>query len=441
MRPIFILSFVAGAYAVGDSYPFNPVVAKENKASTDDLKYSDQTTTTSRWLASGASGQCASGSNQSPIDIVTASATIPTDDPGMPMINNLNPKQDYHINIGNYYAAVSAGVSDAESADGTGLTIWQKAWGIGNTDFGVPTLTGGPFDAGDSYNFAFGEFKWHQTSDTLGSEHSIDGTFAPLELQMVFLKSTTAELATTGAKIGAQGDWYTHVKKVAEATTVDPSAVAVISYQFEIGDTDNAELAYIIKELPAVGATSTIPTDTTIADIAVNGYNMSALLNPDNTNMLEDYYYYDGSLTLPGSVEGDVATMGCNEIVRWLIPTTKLSLSAAQLDAFQGSDLADAIHLQQGPSLARIIQNNANTVYHRKKPTSTDIWQSLATSLLSVGTFGLVHTFLTQPDTAKALTENPIVDVLADFEQRFVNPIATADQRSAPNHHRHNPQF
>merc|ERR1712083_696497 len=110
--------------------------------------------------------------------------------------------------------------------------------------------------------------------------------------------------------------------------------------------------------------------------------------------------------------------------------------SATQLDAFQGSDIADAIHGQQGASLAREIQtNNANTVYHRKKPTSTDIWQSLATSLLSVGTF------LTQPDTAKALTENPIVDVLADFEQRFVNPIATADQRSAPNHHRHNTQF
>lgn len=417
MRPIFILSFVAGAYAVGDFYPF---VTTTNTAA-GGFVYSDQTGSTTAWLATGANGVCSSGSNQSPIDIVTDSATIPTNDPGMPMINNLNPKQTYSINIG-------------AAADGTGLTIWQKTFGVAATDFGVPTLTGGPFDAGDSYNFAFGEFKWHFTSDTTGSEHSIDGTFAPLELQMVFLKSTAAALTGGSAITALTGgpDWNTHVKAIATAATVDPSGVAVVNYQFEIGDTDNAELATIITAL--TGATA-----GTAADVAT--YNMSALINPDSTDMLEDYYYYDGSLTLPTSVVADAATMGCNEIVRWLLPTTKLSLSKAQLTAIRGSATAVALNTKHGASLARAIQTNGNTVYHRKKPTSTDIWQSLATSLLSVGTFGLVHTFLTQPDTAKALTENPIVDVLADFEQRFVNPTATADQRSAPNHHRHNPQF
>merc|ERR1712154_76831 len=153
--------------------------------------------------------------------------------------------------------------------------------------------------------------------------------------------STTAAL-TGGSAIltgtgTAAGSWNAHVKAVGTHATVDPSAVAVVNYQFEIGDTDNAELATIIGTLP---------------NIDVSGYNMSALLNPDNTNMLEDYYYYDGSPTLPSSVDGDRTTMGCNEIVRWLIPTTKLSLSATQLDAFQGSDIADAIHLQQGASLA-----------------------------------------------------------------------------------------
>merc|ERR1711997_1195154 len=176
------------------------------------------------WTKASESGVCNTGSNQSPIDIVTASATIPTDDPGMPMINNLNPKQDYQINIG-------------ATDDGTGLTIWQKTFGVAATDFGVPTLTGGPFDAGDSYNFAFGEFKWNKDSDTLGSEHSIDGTFAPLELQMVFLKSNAAALTATGALITAAANWNTHVKAIATAATVDPSGVAVVNYQFEIGDT------------------------------------------------------------------------------------------------------------------------------------------------------------------------------------------------------------
>merc|ERR1711997_213473 len=381
------------------------------------------------WTKASESGVCNTGSNQSPIDIVTASATIPTDDPGMPMINNLNPKQDYQINIG-------------AADDGTGLTIWQKTFGIASTDFGVPTLTGGPFDAGDSYNFAFGEFKWNKDSDTLGSEHSIDGTFAPLELQMVFLKSTTAAL-TAGAAIttiagGTGVEWYTQVKKIVDYSPLDPSAIAVVNYQFEIGDTANAELDLIITQMKLI-ETKDVAKDG--AALPVADFNMSALINPDNTNMLEDYYYYDGSLTLPTTKTTDKDKMGCNEIVRWLLPTTKLSLSQAQLDEIQGSNIAEALNTAQDASLAREIQTNANTVYHRKKPTSTDIWQSLATSLLSVGTFGLVHTFLPQPDTAKALTENPIVDVLADFEQRFVNPIATADQRSAPNHHRHTPQF
>merc|ERR1711997_653003 len=106
---------------------------------------------------------------------------------------------------------------------------WQSGFGIDDTDFGVPTLTGGPFDAGDSYNFAFGEFKWNADSDTLGSEHSIDGTFAPLELQMVFLKSTTAAL-TGGAAIKATGttagtkSWNAHVTAVVDHDTLDPSA-------------------------------------------------------------------------------------------------------------------------------------------------------------------------------------------------------------------------
>merc|ERR1719189_3422479 len=362
------------------------------------------------------------------------------------MINNLNPKQSYDVNIGKSYSVQTtdgAGteLTAEEPADGTGLTIYQTTFGNGATDFGVPTLTGGPFDAGDSYNFAFGEFKWHKTSDTLGSEHSIDGTFAPLELQMVFLKSTTAAL-TTGAAITATTKWNDHVTAVGIDATADPSAVAVVNYQFEIGDTDNAELAPIITEMVQIVTTGAADSGITGAALPVADFNMSALINPDNTNMLEDYYYYDGSLTLPAGDSGaDKTKMGCNEIVRWLLPTTKLSLSQAQLDAIQASNIAVALQAEQGDSLARAIQTNANTVYHRKKPTSTDIWQSLATSLLSVGTFGLVHTFLTQPDTAKALTENPIVDVLADFEQRFVNPIATADQRSAPNHHRHNPQF
>jgi len=414
MRPIFLLSFVASAYALQDTFPSDPA----GDLGPTGILYSDQTGT--NW----ESGVCSTGTKQSPIDIKIAEAKIPTVDPGMPMLNNLSPKQAFSIDFG--------------PADGGGLAIYQTSFGVEPEDFGVPTLTGGPLDAGDSYNFVFGEFKWHHTTDTLGSEHSIDGTFAPLELQLVHLKSSAAAL-TDGSAVLDFPDWNTHVKAVVDASTVpDPSAVAVVNYQFEIDTVDNPALADIITALEAHALGTA--EDCIGTGMGCN-YNMSALLNPANTNMLEDYYYYDGSLTMPTAVIADIATMGCNEIVRWVLPTTKLHISKSQLTAIRAAASSVAIEAIQGPSLARSIQTNANTVYHRKKPTSTDIWKSLATSLLSVGTFGLVHTFLTQPDTAKALTENPIVDVLADFEQRFVNPTAAASQRSAPNHHHHTPQF
>jgi len=239
---------------------------------TEPILYSDQTGTTTAWLASGESGVCSTGTKQSPIDIKIAEAKIPTVDPGMPMLNNFSPKQSFSIDFG--------------PMDGGSLAIYQTNFGIGPADFGVPTLTGGPLDAGDSYNFVFGEFKWHHTTDTLGSEHSIDGTFAPLELQLVHLKSSAAAL-TAGSTVSDFPNWNTHVKAVVDASTVpDPSAVAVVNYQFEIDTVDNPALADIITALDvhAFGTAGDITT-----------YNMSALLNPANTNMLEDYYYYDVS--------------------------------------------------------------------------------------------------------------------------------------------------
>merc|ERR1712127_550803 len=260
MRPIFLLSFVASAYALQDTFPSDPVGDL-----TVPILYSDQTGTATAWLTSGESGVCSAGTKQSPIDIKMAEAKIPTVDPGMPMLNNFSPKQSFSIDFG--------------PADGAGLAIYQTTFGAAATDFGVPTLAGGPLDAGDSYNFVFGEFKWHDTTDTLGSEHSIDGTFAPLELQLVHLKSSAAAL-TAGSAVLATANWYTHVKAVVDASTVpDPSAVAVVNCQFEIDTVDNPALADIITALERhdVGTSGYLDITT---------YNMSALLNPANTNML-----------------------------------------------------------------------------------------------------------------------------------------------------------
>ena len=172
---------------------------------------------------------------------------------------------------------------------------------------------------------------------------------------------------------------------------------------------------------------------------------MSALMML-NKGALEDYYYYDGSLTAPADIAGASAAVkalrSCAEIVRWIIPKQRLTLSTAQVAifaaAFEGSSTTAPVSY---PTNSRPIQTGARitgiTVNHRVPTTVKDnaVWRNLAGTLLSVGTFGLVHNLLTQDETAKALTENPVVDILQDIEQRFTRP--APQERQSFNHHHH----
>ena len=50
---------------------------------------------------------------------------------------------------------------------------------------------------------------------------------------------------------------------------------------------------------------------------------------------LDEYYYYYGSLTFPANSMADYPTHSCAEIVTWILPTKKLTISPVQLAAFQ----------------------------------------------------------------------------------------------------------
>ena len=50
---------------------------------------------------------------------------------------------------------------------------------------------------------------------------------------------------------------------------------------------------------------------------------------------LDEYYYYYGSLTFPANSLADYPTHSCAEIVTWILPTKKLTISPAQLADFQ----------------------------------------------------------------------------------------------------------
>merc|ERR1712187_88129 len=275
------------------------------------------------------------------------------------------------------------------------------------------------------------------------------------------------ETAAAGADVAAAALPYTkansgYSRAVIAATTtpVDPAGVAVVAYQIDVGDS-NPELKILTDAMTEQNTAGAVPADSTVfyttADntaastsltpAATANVNMSTLMMLDD-GALEDYYYYDGSLTAPSDATADRATRSCAEIVRWIIPTQRLTMTAAEMAAFNLNTNWGAA--ASGDRNSRTTQTGARiagiTVNHRVKPVaaikdSTAIWSNLAGTLLSVGTFGLVHNLLTQDSgSAKSAEDlsNPVVDFLQGIEQRIAAPAVPQERHSY--NHRHHPQ-
>merc|ERR1712109_427152 len=265
-----------------------------------------------------------------------------------------------------------------------------------------------------------------------------------------------AAATPTGANSG-----YSRAVIAATTAPVDPAGVAVVAYQIDVGDS-NPELKVLTDAMTTtntnaggIAADSTVfysTADTAAASTSLTpattaNVNMSVLMMLDD-GALEDYYYYDGSLTAPASVAANAPAHSCAEIVRWIIPTQRLTMTAAEMAAFNlntnwgaaATFGTNSRTTQTGDRIAGI------TVNHRVKPVaaikdSTAIWSNLAGTLLSVGTFGLVHNLLTQDSgSAKSAEDlsNPVVDFLQGIEQRLAAPAVPQERHSY--NHRHHPQ-
>merc|ERR1712156_595256 len=261
-----------------------------------------------------------------------------------------------------------------------------------------------------------------------------------------------AAAANTGANGG-----YSRAVIAATTAPVDPAGVAVIAYQIDVG-ASNPELSILTDAMTNQNTNAAVAADsntfyTTAGAAAVltpaagANVNMSVLMMLDD-GALEDYYFYDGSLTAPSDDAADRATRSCAEIVRWIIPTQRLTMTAAEMAAFNLNNNWGATAF--GTANSRTTQTGARiagiTVNHRVKPVatvkdSTAIWSNLAGTLLSVGTFGLVHNLLTQEsESAKSAEDlsNPVVDFLQGIEQRLAAPAVPQERHSY--NHRHHPQ-
>ena len=346
-----------------------------------------------------------------------------------------------------------------------------------------------------SYVFSHFEFHFGSTAGTiLGAEHSIDGVKAAMEMHAVFYKNelTFAQETAAAAAVadptlngvaaatptGANGG-YSRAVIAATTAPVDPAGVAVVAYQidvslpfffflykltkqyfFQVG-ASNPELNILTTAMTdqntaaPVAANSAVfyttadntAASTSLTPAATANVNMSVLMMLDD-GALEDYYYYDGSLTAPADDTAMNPTHSCAEIVRWIIPTQRLTMTAAEMAAFNLNNNWGATDF--GDRNSRTTQTGDRitgiTVNHRVKPVaaikdSTAIWSNLAGTLLSVGTFGLVHNLLTQESgSAKSAEDlsNPVVDFLQGIEQRLAAPAVPQERHSY--NHRHHPQ-
>merc|ERR1719195_826165 len=402
------------------------------------------------------SNQCNTGTKQSPIDIVTSTAATPTVDPGALVAKGFNADRPltWQVAGGTVATVVTAVAVTAQITDAA----------LG----GTPLLFGGPLET----DYAFSHFEFHFGSPAgteLGAEHSIDGVKAAMEMHAVFYKNeltfaqetaAAAAGAAAATPTGANGG-YGRAVIAATTTPVDPAGVAVVAYQIDVGDS-NPELKILTDAMTAQNtASGGVVTDSTtfystsddtasfdITPSATGNVNMSTLMMLDD-GALEGYYFYDGSLTAPADdAVNNAAAHSCAEIVRWIIPTQRLTMTAAEMAAFNlnanwGAAATFGTNSRTTQTGDRIT---GITVNHRVKPVaaikdSTAIWSNLAGTLLSVGTFGLVHNLLTQDSgSAKSAEDlsNPVVDFLQGIEQRLAPPVVPQGRHSY--NHRHHPQ-
>ena len=71
---------------------------------------------------------------------------------------------------------------------------------------------------------------------------------------------------------------------------------------------------------------------------------------------LDEYYYYYGSLTFPADKHNHKYTHSCAEIVTWILPTKKLTITQAQFDVF---NLNDRFGIES-PDNNRLIQTGTS---------------------------------------------------------------------------------
>ncbi|XP_076473062.1 carbonic anhydrase 1-like [Babylonia areolata] len=176
-------------------------------------------------------------------------------------------------------------------------TVTGITWTLKNDGHSAKVELGGTAEAqvsGGSLpnTFQVAQFHFHWGSiDSQGSEHTVDGSFYPMEMHIVTYNTAYTDLS---------------------AALAHDDGLAVLGFFVEISETDNTAMASIVTGLSDVASS--------VSDTSINPVALSSLM-ADTAN----YYRYSGGLTTPT----------CNEVVTWTVFKDTIKISKTQLNAFR----------------------------------------------------------------------------------------------------------
>jgi len=404
----------AVAYIHGASVPINvPVdvsgaLVVTNGADDFEWRYADQALSGAKlptdWKdLAAACDESSTTSKQSPIDIVTADAKTETTDPG----------------------AVTTTMFDTDITGALGNTGRVLRWFAMGT--AKPTISGGPLGT-EVYGLSHIDFHFG-SADTKGSEHEMDGKQSPMEMQMVFFKSKfddhNAALAST-----------------------DKDALATISQLFSVATTTNAGLTPIenvisdivhatdLKRRKREARQGRQADENQMKDLSVSNLNLKEDITINIEKIIgmtniENYYYYDGSMTEPI----------CKENTKWIINKDMADVTDAfltEIRTLETTSLATGATVDKLEDNFRPVQKlNGRTVNLRVAPTETATLftetqlQVLGGTVAGIVAFNAINGALGQADVAKSIAENPLTDFISNIDLNPFDDASVVQQRSS----------
>ena len=99
----------------------------------------------------------------------------------------------------------------------------------------------------------------------------------------------------------------------------------------QIGD-ENKELLALTNAISSTSPEGGLHAGKTVEETS-GKMNLAKLMKIADGG-LDEYYYYTGSLTFPADMGADNVKHSCAEIVTWILPTKKLTITQAQFDVF-----------------------------------------------------------------------------------------------------------